>query len=526
MISMELVEGETLSAMLARGPLPAAQALSLGIQVAAALEAAHRKGVVHRDLKPGNLMVTSCGVKVLDFGIAQMDRKMDRPSGGETLSGTVVGTPDYMSPEQQRGMQTDARSDIYCFGLVLYEMLTGRRALGDGPRPGGAELPAGVQGLLSRCLADDPPSRWQTAGELKGELERALSQAPPVPAVPPVAPAEAAPPVAVRLIVRGWLPGWRTFAAAAAALLLLIGAMTLRPGGPLADKLARFTLTGPLESAGTHLKLSPDGRSLAFSSGMRHYVRMFDPADVRQLYAPEGPGTAFWSPDGRSVAIAGSGQITRVGVAPGSLATRQPGVNTNMEGAWGPDGTILIGRIGDGLYRIPAGGGTPVQVTTLDPGRGETRHLLPQFLPDGRRFLYVAGSATRGASALWAGSLDSAQRTEVMPIDSNFAFVPEKPGATKGRLLYLRDRMLVAQPFDSARLAPFGEPFAVAPPVASTGTIGSAVSIGDFSATPKVLTYRSGNVVTVVRNWLAEAPPIQQASAKFSSLLVPPVPWF
>jgi serine/threonine protein kinase len=497
-ISMELVEGDTLSALLARQRMPAPQTLALAIQVAAALEAAHRKGVVHRDLKPGNLMVTSFGVKVLDFGIAKIDRAA-APDAAEnfgaipatkcgsipaTMCGSVIGTPHYMSPEQLQGRETDARSDIFSFGVVLYEMFTGRRPFDNGRPMPVTELPPGVERVLSRCLATDPASRWQTAGELKGELERLAAQ-PPLPEI---------------RRARRWRGAWVAAAVLCAGLLMAMPALLTSPH--ISQAPARFVLTGRAENQGTRVKLSPDGRSVAFLSGTHHYVRALNGSDAQLLYTSQGIGTPFWSPDGQSVAIAGGGELVKVGLAPGSVSTSLARVNTNLEGAWSADGAILIGLVNDGIYRIPAGGGPPTRVTAPDAARGETRHLLPQFLSGGRRFLYIAGSDKPGGSALWAGSLDSAQRTEVMPMQSKFTFVPFTSGDTQGYLVYLRDRVLVAQAFDSARLKPIADPYALAPSVAANTAIATLVSDGDFSATPTTLVYRAGGAITVVRNWM------------------------
>jgi serine/threonine protein kinase len=490
-ICMELVEGETLSALLARGPLPGPQARELALQVAAALEAAHRKGVVHRDLKPGNLMVTDCGVKVLDFGIA----KLDRPAahGPATQRGDIMGTPQYMSPEQLQGSETDARSDIFAFGLVLYEMLTGRPVPADRKSITAAALPPQFQLMDNRCLAERPEDRWQTAAELKSELERLASPSPllMLPADPPP-------------LRRS--PKWprAKYVLTAAALLsagLLIAKLPIwrhtRPAP------VQFTLTGPMEEKAIRPMISPDGTKVAFVSGTHHYLRAFDQSDSQLLYLPDGVGTPFWAPDGRSLAVADGSRLVKVGLSQGSMPNILAPVNTNVQGAWNSGDVILIGMVHDGIYRIPASGGTPTRLTVPDSARGETRHLLPQFLPGGRRFLYVAGSQIPGESALWAGSLDSAERTRVMPVQSSYVFVPFTPGEKQGYLLFLRDGVLVAQAFDSVNLTSIGQPYALAPSVSTAMAIGTKVSNGDFSATPTVLVYRSGNTTTVIKNWMS-----------------------
>jgi DNA-binding winged helix-turn-helix (wHTH) protein len=268
-ISMELVEGETLSCLLAKGPLPQAQTRSLALQALAALEAAHRKGVVHRDLKPGNLMVTSCGLKVLDFGIAKMGR------ASVTEKGDVLGTPDYMSPEQVRGAPTDARSDIYSFGLVLYEMLTGRRYSRESQVP----LPGGWERVIARCLAHDAQARWQTAADLKTELERTH-------AAPPAPPRRA----------RSW---WRIAAVPAAiACFVAIVKFAPWPGDPAPSQ---FVLSGPEGSKALRVKVSPDGRAVAFVSGTHLYVRASTAPRRSRCTRPMGsPRRSGRRTDGRS----------------------------------------------------------------------------------------------------------------------------------------------------------------------------------------------------------------------------------
>lgn len=286
-------------------------------------------------------------------------------------------------------------------------------------------------------------------------------------------------------------------AATVAVLCLALFAATM----PWRHAPVQFILTGPVEAKGTGLKLAPDGRTLAFVSGGQHYLRALSRGEAQLLFVPAGPGVPFWAPDERSIAIANGNQLVRVATAPDSIPTTLARVNTNLDGAWGSDDTILIGLVNDGLYRVPTGGGALSRLTVPDGRRGETRHLMPQFLPDGRRFLYIAGSDKPGNSRLWAASLDSPGPTEVMPMQSNFVFVPFHSGDPRGTLVYLRDRVLVAQDFDTRRLRPTGEARALAPMVAANIAIGTLVSNGDFSATPTTLVYRSGEGIIVVRNW-------------------------
>ena len=445
-ICMELVEGETLSARLTRGPVPVTQAVGLAIQVAAALEAAHRKGVVHRDLKPGNLMVTGAGVKVLDFGIAKMDRPTVRST--VTEDGDVMGTPQYMSPEQIQGKQTDARSDIFSLGLVFREMLAG------------SLIPPPLDTVIARCLAPAPEARWQTAGDLKAQLESLPAPAQvSVPPVPQPAPAPAR-----------RIPWWMVAAALAlvsVAFLLAKLPLHVAPAAPV-----RFTLTGPVEAHGANVRLSPDGRAVAFSSGGHHFVRYFDRTESQPLVVPEGPGTPFWSPDGRSIAIPSGTQLYTVGTRLNSLPASLTPVNTNINGAWAPDGTILIGLVNGGLYRIPASGGALTQVTAPDATRGrKPATCCPSFCAAGAASSTLRGATNRAVRAYGRDRSISPDRVEVMPIQSNFAFVPYKPGDNRGLLVYLRDRILVAHPFDSALLVPTGEPYALDSMVASSTPI-------------------------------------------------------
>ena len=208
--------------------------------------------------------------------------------------------------------------------------------------------------------------------------------------------------------------------------------------------MTRFTVTSPEPGGITRLNLSPDGRSLAFVAGGRIHVRSFASSAVRVLEGTEGAGTPFWSPDGRNLAFAAAGKLKRIDTAGGPTRILAE-VNTNLGGSWSADGTILIGLVGDGLYRVAAAGGPLTRVTELDRARDESRHLMPQFLPGGRRFLFIAGATKAGETMLYAGSLSSGQRVAIMPVESNVMFIPNGGDSLMGRLVFVRGRVLMAQ---------------------------------------------------------------------------------
>jgi DNA-binding winged helix-turn-helix (wHTH) protein len=473
-IAMELLEGQTLEAVLAKGSLPVGRALRLAVRIAEALDAAHRKGIVHRDLKPGNVLVTKAGLKVLDFGLAKMDRALfgNRQSEAApvTQEGAILGTLHYMSPEQIQGREAGACSDIFSFGLVLHEMLTGQHAF-DGPNQASvmaailtaepaplpeATCPPVLRGILQRCLAKDPEDRWQTACDLKAALEfvgefghggMAAIKAgeagePPVrPAAAPVALAiEPATELAASRPARRFvakLPhfagrtGIRIMGSLFVAALLLVAATRLIP---FSNEPSRLMIPGPGNLPVTRLALAPDGRRVAFMAGGRLYLRAFDSNASLGMGSP-GMATPFWSPDGRRIAYADGSKLKTVEALSG-LPVTLCDVHTNTAGAWGPDGTILIGQVGSGIFRVSANGGALTAVTQVDPAQGETRHLLPQFLPDGRRFLFIAASNRAGASMLYAGSLDSAERRRIMPMESSVAFVAAHGSSEQGYLIF------------------------------------------------------------------------------------------
>jgi len=502
-IVMELIEGETLSARLEKGPLTLEAAVPLAIQIAGALDAAHRKGVVHRDLKPSNVLLTREGPKVLDFGL----EKMSRPGAGElevTRDGAVLGTLHYMSPEQVQGKDVGPASDIFSFGLLLYEMLAGKRAFA-GEHSGtvmaailNSELPplelAGpLAPILRRCLAKDPDDRWQSARDLKAALEF-------------VTVAKSTPP-------RRWY--WQAGVAAGLVAAVAVGWMLAvsraKPDRPELLRIAEgprvtqaiFPIANAMTTAiapPSKVSLSPDGRTLAYLAGGRLFVRGVDSTTARTLDEIRGNGSPFWSPDGRFLAAVLGGKLTTVDVE-GGKASRLWEVNTALPGTWGPDGSILIGAIGDGIWRVSAVTGNAERATELDTAHGETRHLMPQFLPDGRHFLFTAGSATPGVSALYVGLVGSKQRTRIATISSNASFVRTRGG--QGYLLYLRDRVLMAQPFDAKELKITGSPFSVAARIATSPSMGAAVSVGDFTVSGDTLVYPDRGEIKVIHDWLS-----------------------
>ncbi len=517
---MELVEGPTLAERLESGPLPLTESLSLALQIAQALEEAHDKGIVHRDLKPQNLKASVEGkVKVLDFGLAKaMDPAAGTASAADlarsptlansptltaahgTQLGVILGTAAYMSPEQAAGGAADRRADIWSFGVVLFEMLTGRR-LFDGETvshvlasvlkdtPDFSALPAAtperIVNLLRRCLRRKPRERLQAIGDARIEIEEVLAD--------PHRDAKLATTVAAAATAHRPRLAWLLAAAGLAAAALFA---VLWLGGRKSALPARIIHSALIAPAGTgftdYFALSPDGRRLVFEAlddrtGERAlWVRDLDRGEATQLLPSGGAEMPFWSPDGTQLAFFADGKLKRLDPRGGPAQTICD-APTPRGGAWGPDGRIVFSpsfRVG--LSIVAASGGAPQPLTTLDLTRHEKSHRFPIFLPGGKTILFLAQTAEGGArddeSTIEALELASGKRTRLVAANSSPLF------SSPGTLLFWREGTLLAQPFDPARLMTTGEAAAVAAPVAFTQNEQALASVSNEGT----LLYRSG----------------------------------
>jgi Tol biopolymer transport system component/tRNA A-37 threonylcarbamoyl transferase component Bud32 len=479
---MEYLEGETLADRLLKGPLPTEQTLRYGIEIADALDKAQRQGIVHRDLKPGNVMLTKSGVKLLDFGLAKVIQAASPASGLSVLAtqvgsnltqeGSILGTFQYMAPEQLEGKEADVRSDIFSFGAVLYEMATGRKAFSgasqaslisaimrEEPAPIATLQPMtspALDRVVKTCLAKDPEDRFQTAHDAKLQLQW-IAESGSAAGVPA--------PVIARRKNRERL-AWVAFAVAALAAALF-GAGYLRRA-PRPERGIRATLPFPEKFALGEMALSPDGTRLAFTAakpGLEPalWVRDLGGSSAQPVAGAESAYFPFWSPDSRSIGFFADGKLKRVDASGGAILTICD-AERGLGGTWNRDGTIVFAPAPTaGLFRVAAGGGKPAPVTKLDAGRHETAHRYPQFLPDGRHFLYMAGNLggapDDAANAIRVGSLDGSADKVVVKTLSN-------AGYASGYLLYGRDGTLLAQPFDTSKLEVRGDPVPAVPKLA------------------------------------------------------------
>jgi len=467
---LEYLEGETLEKRLEKGSLPTQEALKYAIELADALDKAHRQGIVHRDIKPGNIMVTKSGVKLMDFGLAKL--KADQEPLADALTemttdkkltaeGTILGTFQYMAPEQLEGRQADPRTDIFAFGQVLYEMVTGRPAfsgktkasliaaiLSSEPKVV-TELtpasPAALDRVVKRCLEKDPDERWQSANDLGAELRWIAGSS-------------------GQTALRTQLPSARKSREMLAwavcsvlAVALIAGAIWWRNSEPQEQTMY---FPAPLSFPARDVAVAPNGRSVAvvgyLESARKNALWIYELGSpgARSLPGTEGADYPFWSADGRSLGFFADAKLKKLEVSGGPVQTVCDAPMARG-GTWNKDGVIVFTpHVRGGLFQVLASGGTPTSISNPDASRGETSHRWPMFLPDGKHYLYLAANfaGQKGVDAIFVGSLDSKEKTFVVEASANAAY------AAPGYLLFYRDKTLLAQRFDLKRFSLTGEP--------------------------------------------------------------------
>jgi eukaryotic-like serine/threonine-protein kinase len=516
-IVMELVEGES-----PKGPMRFEDAWKIAMQIADALEYAHEKGVMHRDLKPANVKVTPDGpsgntVKLLDFGLAKAFSPEPSEAQGEasitdsptltvgaTAAGLILGTAAYMAPEQAKGKRVDKRADIWSWGVLLYELLTGERMFtGDDvadtlaqvltKEPDLERVPARVRPVLRECLQKDPKLRLRDIGDARRLLEEPARN-------------QQRAPLRSRL-------AWTVLSAVLAVIAVALGLVTWSHFSEESPPVAKLFFPLPKETfepgRPPSIAISPDGRRVAFFGVVNGkgevWVRDLD-NPVPQILAADGAsGIPFWAPDSRRMGFFAEGKLKKFAVTGGAVVTiadakettgksdpRFPGSGP-FAGSWNKDDVIVFGRITSPLFRVSAAGGSPTALTQLDATRHETGHFAPWFLPDAHHFLYVAIAADPQKSGVYVADLASQTRKQLIPESTRTIYV------APGFLQFVRGGTLVAQPFDAGKLETTGDAVPVAKEVDAQNA-GVGVVVGYFSASQNgVLLYTSGRAPAAVQ---------------------------
>jgi eukaryotic-like serine/threonine-protein kinase len=504
---MELVSGETLADRIRRdGAIPIDEALGIARQIAEALEAAHEKNIIHRDLKPANVKVTPEGkVKVLDFGLAKAfegDAASENMSNSPTLSmaatmqGVILGTAGYMSPEQARGKRVDKRADIWAYGVVLYELLTGKR-LFEGEdaghtlaavimqKPDLSAAPAQVLPLLQRCLEKDPKKRLRDIGD----VELLLAEAPAASAQSPSRLGN----VAANQIAWG-------IAALMAVVALGVTFVHFRETPP-ADSVLHLSVPLPADAPAGFLALSPDGRRLAImlaTDGNAHlWLRSLDSPQLQLLPGTENSRGPFWSPDSKSIGFFANGKLKTMPATGGPPQVLCDGTGLFGGGTWNRDGVILFStsEVGAPLQRVGAAGGACTVVTKPE---GDSSHAFPEFLPDGNHFIYLVRGGDEAKRGLYVAALDKSAPRRLLADESSAVFAPSTTGKKYGYLLFLRGSDLMAQPFNAETLQLAGEVF----PVAAETSFNLNSQIAASASAGGILVYETNFIRTNQLTWL------------------------
>jgi serine/threonine protein kinase len=501
---MEFLEGETMADRLEKGSLPTEQVLKYGIQIAEALDKAHRQGIVHRDLKPGNVMLTKSGAKLLDFGLAKY-REPERETGGASIletrskpiteDGSVVGTIQYMSPEQLEGKAVDERTDLFALGEILYQMSTGKPAfqgnskaqlitsiLSSSPPPISTVqplAPPALDHLVQKCLAKDPEERWQNARDVSGELKWIAEQTSQSKIAVSTIPHRKKRERPILYTVLGLLCGLSIF-------LYLTRS-------PKMDQVLQFSLM-PVEQSRINgqLAVSPDGNKVAFVAKKIGeetclWVRNFDSSQARKLPGTDDASSPFWAPDNRYVGFFARGKLKKIDTleGPPQVLCDAP---SGRGGSWNSKGVILFAPnfTATPVFRISSGGGTPQAVTSLEKVKGA--HIFPQFLPDQKHFLFSVGSPTRAA---FVGSLDGGELKKILPGPVG------RTAYASGMLLYVREKTLLAQPFDVKKFETTGDPVALIDGIGFDGSFHSF-----WPSENGILSYSTVDSVSTQLEWV------------------------